>query len=100
MSDAVVVALITVVAGGLITGLFKLVDRKAEHAKEEVSRNSAAVEAANVALEGMQVLATNLRQDYDREHEARVKLEHDLIEEKALNVALTKEVERLRKLGA
>lgn len=99
MSDAVIVTIISVVVGGIFTAIFKFIDAKANQAKEELNRNTAEVEAMNKALEGMQVLANNLRIDYDREHlransekDRADRLEKDLIEEKSINVALSKQL--------
>lgn len=100
MSDAVIVALITVVVGGVFTALFKVIESKANAAKNALNKNTSEVEAVNKALEGMEVLANNLRIDYDREHAKAIfekdradKLELDLIEEKAVNLALSKLIE-------
>lgn len=100
MSDTVIVTIITVVIGGIFTVIFKFIDAKANDAKEELNKNTVEVEAVNKALEGMQVLANNLRTDYDREHERAERerdrgddLEKDLIEEKAINIALSKQLE-------
>lgn len=103
MSDAVVVTIISVVVGGIFTLVFKVIDAKANQAKEELNKNTFQVEAANKALEGMQILANNLRTEYEREHvraerlekeyekehERAERLEKDLIEEKAINIALS-----------
>lgn len=103
MSDAVLVALITVVVGGFFTAVFKLIDQKANQAKDEVNKNTAEVDAVTKALSGMEILTQNLRADLDRaEHgisfwrERSEKLERDLIEEKAINIAITRENERLK----
>jgi hypothetical protein len=101
VSDAVIVTIISVVVGGIFTAIFKLIDVKASQAKDELNQNTSEVEALNKALEGMQVLANNLRTEYDREHERAdreheraERLQKDLIEEKAINLALSKLKER------
>lgn len=97
MSDAVLVTIISVVVGGIFTIVFKIIDSKTSEAKEQLDKNTAEVEAMAKVLEGMQVLANNLRTDYDRERQRADRLEKDLIEEKSINVALSKQNEEWKK---
>lgn len=104
LSDTVIVAIIAGPVVALIGVLLKWLDVRASRAKEELAKIPAEVEAMKGVVDGLQTLAANLRIDFDRERqlrttaEARVgELEQDLDEEHALNIALTKQVEKLTK---
>lgn len=108
MSDQVWVAVITVVIGGAITGAFavllRVIDRKAERAKSDITKSGEEVLAAKTALEGMEILLRNQRIDSDRKDKTiedmgdKIKnLTKDLLEEKAINIALDRENAKLRR---
>lgn len=88
MSNEVYVALIITVLGGIITGVFQIINKKADRAKEEVNQNTAEVEAVNKALEGMTYLMAQLRSELDRRDIRITTLEEDVAAEKSINVAL------------
>lgn len=101
MSEGIIVALITVVIGGLFTLTIRWVDGKANRAKDAVTYTTAEVQNMNTALMGMKVLLDSQQAAYDRQHrldqEHITELQKDLIEEKSVNLALEKEIDKLRK---
>lgn len=89
VSDAVLVAIITVIGGGTFGVVNHWFNRKTEEAKAVVNKNTQEVEAISKALGGMEVMLENYRTEVDRLHK-------DLIEERALNAALVKQLEKGR----
>lgn len=85
MSDAVLIAGIPVVIGGLFTLLYKLIDRKASE-----------VEAINKVLAGLQILANERLAEIEHKNNEIDRLRKDLLEEKAVTVALSKQADVLR----
>lgn len=99
MSDAVLIAVVGAPFVALITGVFQLINKKADRARDEVNQNTAEVEAVNKALEGMTILMAQQRTELDRKDVRIVQLEHDLEDERAVNVALDKLNQQLRQGG-
>lgn len=99
MSDAVLIAVVGAPFVALITGVFQLINKKADRARDEVNQNTAEVEAVNKALEGMVVAMDQQRIELDRKDARIVQLEHDLANERAVNVALDELNQQLRQGG-
>jgi hypothetical protein len=104
VSDTVLVAIIAGPVVALIGVLLKWLDTRATRAKEELGRIPQEIESMKGVVEAMQTLANNQRTDLDRERTLRREaeeragtLEGQLDEERALNVALSKQVEKLTK---
>lgn len=100
----IVVAAITGLCGVAVAVVTKLIDRKAEAAKTAVNSTSAEVGVVKDAMGGLQILAAEQRVEIDRLHaeidrlEARdAQRERDLIEEKSVNVALSRLLDEMGK---
>lgn len=99
MSDPVVIAFITTVGVAVVSGIFQIINKKADKAKEEVNQNTIEVETVLKAMEGVKLLADQQRVELDRK-EARIdQLEKDLIEEKSINVALERQLKKENQSG-
>lgn len=96
MSEAVLIAGIPVVVGGLFTLIYKLIDRKAEDAKSEREQIAGEVETVNRALIGLQILADERLAELNHKNTEIDRLRKDLVEEKAVTVALSKQIDTLR----
>lgn len=96
MSDPVLIALITTVGVAIVSGVFQIINKKADKAKEEVSQNTIEVETVLKAMEGVKILAEQQRVELDRKDQRIEQLEKDLIEEKSVSVALERELRKAR----
>lgn len=90
-TEGIVIALITVGVGGIFSMLLKWIDNRANRARDDVN-------FATNTLQGMQILLNSQRTEFDRIHgldlERVSELEKDLLEEKALNIALSRELDK------
>jgi len=94
--EAVIATVVTVIGGGIFGLVNHLFTKKTEDAKNAVGANTAQVEAANSALEGMERLLNNYRIEEERYKQRITDLEHDLQEEKQLSAGLMGRLEELR----
>lgn len=108
MSDGVIIAIITVVIGGMITGIWSFINSKADRAKTTVAQNKEEVVAIREALAGVRDLANELRSELKRKEidvarlDDRVQqlttrnadLEDKLIEERSITLGLLRELGR------
>lgn len=91
--EAVIATVVTVIGGGIFGLVNHLFTKKTEDAKQAVNANTAQVEAANSALEGMERLLNNYRIEEEKYKQRIDDLEHDLKEERQLNIGLMKKLE-------
>lgn len=97
--EAVIATVVTVIGGGIFGLVNHLFTKKTEDAKNAVNANTAQVEAANSALEGMERLLNNYRIEEEKYKQRIEDLEHDIREERQLNVGLMKRLEELANAG-
>ena len=93
--EAVIATIVTVIGGGIFCLVNHIFTKKTEDAKNAVNANTAQVEAANSALDGMERLLNNYRLEETKYQKRIETLEHDLVEERQLNRALLKRLERI-----
>lgn len=101
MDLPILVPILVAAVTGAFGAVYKLIERKTETVKVQVGKAGVEVETVLKAMEGVERQANQLRIDLDRKQvecdritAQKDELEKDLIEEKSINVALTRELDK------